>query len=212
MYIFLDESGDLGFDFTKHKTSKFFVMTLLTSKNQHSIKTINLAAHKALRKINQKLKKDFINELKGANTPINIKKYFLNKIIGDEWCLYSVIIDKEKFRMPKYINTPNHLYNHVAIHLFNKIEIDNPQSIVVVTADKCKTEREIDEFNRQIGECFYSKLSSIDNLTIKHKHSHDDKLLQAVDLFCNGLYNKYEHEDLSWYNCFSNKIYIEDWL
>jgi len=99
MYIFLDESGDLGFDFTKNKTSKFFVMTLLISKNQHSIKTINLATHKALRKINQKLKKDFINELKGASTPTNIKKYFLNKIIGDEWCLHSVIIDKEKFRM-----------------------------------------------------------------------------------------------------------------
>jgi len=27
-YIFLDESGDLGFDFTKKRTSKFFVVTM----------------------------------------------------------------------------------------------------------------------------------------------------------------------------------------
>jgi hypothetical protein len=40
MYIFLDESGDLGFDFTKRKTSKFFVMTLLVSENLHSVTTL----------------------------------------------------------------------------------------------------------------------------------------------------------------------------
>ena len=29
MFIFLDESGDLGFDFDKAKTSRYFVITLL---------------------------------------------------------------------------------------------------------------------------------------------------------------------------------------
>jgi hypothetical protein len=28
-YIFLDESGDLGFDFSKKKTSQYFVVTFL---------------------------------------------------------------------------------------------------------------------------------------------------------------------------------------
>ena len=33
-YIVLDESGDLGFDFTKKKTSKFFVITLMFLKKK----------------------------------------------------------------------------------------------------------------------------------------------------------------------------------
>lgn len=28
-YIFMDESGDLGFDFSKQKTSRYFVITFL---------------------------------------------------------------------------------------------------------------------------------------------------------------------------------------
>jgi hypothetical protein len=28
-YIFMDESGDLGFDFSKKKTSKFFIISFL---------------------------------------------------------------------------------------------------------------------------------------------------------------------------------------
>ncbi|MBI5221243.1 MAG: DUF3800 domain-containing protein, partial [Candidatus Magasanikbacteria bacterium] len=36
-FIFLDESGDLGFDFTKNKTSKFFVISFLFVKNKDSV-------------------------------------------------------------------------------------------------------------------------------------------------------------------------------
>lgn len=36
-YIFLDESGDLGFDFKKDKTSKFFVITCLFVNNATSV-------------------------------------------------------------------------------------------------------------------------------------------------------------------------------
>lgn len=33
-YIFMDESGDLGFDFRKKKTSKVFVITCLFIENK----------------------------------------------------------------------------------------------------------------------------------------------------------------------------------
>jgi len=29
VYVYMDESGDLGFDFTKRKTSKYFTITFL---------------------------------------------------------------------------------------------------------------------------------------------------------------------------------------
>lgn len=41
-YIFLDESGDLGFNFTKSKTSKYFIITLLFVENKDPIeKSVN---------------------------------------------------------------------------------------------------------------------------------------------------------------------------
>jgi len=39
-YIFLDESGDLGFDFSKKRTSKYFIITCLFATNKRPIEKI----------------------------------------------------------------------------------------------------------------------------------------------------------------------------
>ena len=39
-YIFMDESGDLGFNFKKKKTSKYFVIAFLFIKNKKPIERI----------------------------------------------------------------------------------------------------------------------------------------------------------------------------
>ena len=36
-YIFFDESGDLGFDFTKKRTSRYFVVTFLLATEKRPI-------------------------------------------------------------------------------------------------------------------------------------------------------------------------------
>ncbi|GHT09325.1 hypothetical protein AGMMS49532_06970 [Endomicrobiia bacterium] len=54
-YIFMDESGCLGFDFTKAITSRYFVITLLMAKND------NVINNKAVSKIFKSIPK---NELK----------------------------------------------------------------------------------------------------------------------------------------------------
>jgi hypothetical protein len=40
IYIFMDESGDLGFDFTKKATTKYFVMTFVYERNNWEYYTI----------------------------------------------------------------------------------------------------------------------------------------------------------------------------
>ncbi len=39
-YIFMDESGELGFDFKKEKTSKFFVVTFIFTKDKNTLNKI----------------------------------------------------------------------------------------------------------------------------------------------------------------------------
>jgi hypothetical protein len=54
-YIYMDESGDLGFDMTKSRTSRFFVITFLITKDE---KTPNIIIKK------------FFQWLKGRNIKI----------------------------------------------------------------------------------------------------------------------------------------------
>ena len=70
MYIYLDESGDLGFDFSKIKTTKKFVITLLVCDTPTAPAIFKKAVHRTLRnKLNRaKNKTRWHTELKGTNT------------------------------------------------------------------------------------------------------------------------------------------------
>jgi hypothetical protein len=57
MHIYLDESGDLGFEFQNKNPSSHFIITLLVCENQESAKIIKKAVEKTLKnKINAKKK------------------------------------------------------------------------------------------------------------------------------------------------------------
>lgn len=53
------------------------------------------------------------------------------------------------------------------------------------------------------------QLSQKTRLTIKHRLSQEDAGLQAIDIFCAGIWRKYEKADFSWYQIFSGKIASE---
>ena len=46
-------------------------------------------------------------------------------------------------------------------------------------------------------------------LNIYHERSQENAGLQAVDLFCWGIYRKVEHGDRAWYGVFGEKIMFE---
>ena len=49
-YIFMDESGELGFDFKKKKTSKFFVVTFIFTKDKSNLDKIIKKVFKSIPK------------------------------------------------------------------------------------------------------------------------------------------------------------------
>ncbi|GJQ57390.1 MAG: DUF3800 domain-containing protein [Candidatus Scalindua sp. AMX11] len=49
MFIFLDESGDLGFDFNKRKTTKKFVITLLVCNSDETRREFTKAVRRTLK-------------------------------------------------------------------------------------------------------------------------------------------------------------------
>ena len=96
MFIYLDESGDLGFDFRKDKTSKKFVITILVCYSDDARKEFKKAVRRTLKnKLNRKKGRSrFITEIKGTDTTVDVKKYFLRNVRNEEWAIYALALNK----------------------------------------------------------------------------------------------------------------------
>ena len=101
------------------------------------------------------------------------------------------------------------LYNFITRLIVDKIPLQNEATRVIFTLDKCKGKPEIINFNNYIEEQIKSRLDPKVPLDIVHADSQKVPGLQAVDLFCWGIYRKYESNDCKWYNIFKSKIIFD---
>ena len=211
MYLYLDESGDLGFDFENKRSSRFFVITLLSVMQPRSIKVINKAVSRTLdKKVNHSKKNRMVSELKGGATTLEIKAYFLEYLDknSDDVSIYSIILDKVS--LLKRIKKPitERIYNHMAYQLLEKVQFFGTKQVSLIV-DRSKNNIGIKEFN----DYLHANLSLCLNLKTKFYIAHDKsekhKGIQAVDMFCYGVARKYEFQDESWYGLFKDKIKIE---
>ena len=115
MEIFLDESGDLGFDFRKPATSRFFIITLLVLKNRQASEKLRLAVRRTLKnKVHVKKKaKKLFNELKGAKTAFGVKRYFYRHLRSADFSIYTAVLDKHQVGLHLRQN-PERLYNFMS--------------------------------------------------------------------------------------------------
>ncbi len=209
MYIYLDESGDLGFDFSKKKTTKKFVVTLLVCENQNAIKEFEKAVKRTLKnKLNHKKNKNrVVQELKGTTTTLEIKKYFYNQLKDNDWKIYSLIIDKQKLNPKLRTKSSKHrLYNVISRLILEKLPLKKASVNARLVVDRSKNRSEINEFNHYIQDQLEYLLPLNIGFKIVHLTSQEMSVLQAVDLFCWGIFRKYEFNDCLWYNEFKDKI------
>lgn len=207
MYIYLDESGDLGFDFTKSGASRFFVITLLViHSNEVNKKILKMVERTIKDKINRGKKgKDITLELKGSNTDIKTKEYFYRHIKDDQFDIYALILNKA--RVSKNLqDAKEKLYNFISRKLLEKCPFRKAENKVILTVDKRKNKEGMKDFNQYL----LTQLSALipDNIPFEQyaEVSYAHKGLQAVDVFCWGIFRKYERGDLEWYNYFKSKI------
>jgi len=83
-YLYLDESGDLGFDFENKSPSQYFTITILALRTPVNNRSLINAVKKTLRrKLTPKGKRKRIAaELKGSRTSLEVKKYFFRQVSG----------------------------------------------------------------------------------------------------------------------------------
>ena len=204
-FLYLDESGDLGFDFVTKKPSKFFTIAVLVIKGQGNNRAlINAVKHTINRKLNKK-KSSGVYELKGSKISFEIKKYFYSKIAKIDFKVYALTLNKKRVYQ-SLLSSKERIYNYVARLVIDQIDLNDADPRVMLILDKSKSGYEIGEFNSYLLRQISGKLDPKVPLDIVHKISHEMPGLQVVDLFVWGIFRKYERKDNEWFDVFKGKI------
>lgn len=202
-YLYLDESGDLGFDFVNKKPSKFFTVAILLVKGQNNRLLTKAVKQTLKRKFKRKTNK--VIELKGSKCPLTIKHYFYNLIKNIDFEIYSITLNKRRV-YETLSREKERVYNYVARLVFDQVFHIPPTERVEIIIDKSKTKRNVYEFNKYILRQIDSKVDPFVPLNISHNDSQNTLGLQAVDLFCWGIFRQYERKDVEWFNIFEEKV------
>ncbi len=115
-YIFLDESGDLGFDFRKKKTSRFFIITCLFTEGKRPVEKIVRKTHSELKK---KYKKRF-GVLHAVKEKPIIRQRLLKRLSEKDCAIMAIYLNKKRV-YTKLQNEKQVLYNYVANILLDRI-------------------------------------------------------------------------------------------
>lgn len=104
----------------------------------------------------------------------------------------------------------NHIYNYIARQIIDKIPLERATTRVELILDKSKAKQEIENFNQYIIRQLQGRIDPKVPLDIYHWDSCESEGLQAVDLFCWGIFRTYEREDFEWFNVFKDKIKLNE--
>ena len=206
-YILLDESGDLGFDFTKRKTTKFFVITFLFTQNKRPIEKVVRHIHRGLRKKFKKIH----SVLHATREEPATKQRLLRKLADKECVIMSVYLNKKRV-FTKLQNEKAVLYNYVTNILLDRIMtkrlIPTTEPIHLI-ASKRETNTFLNENFRSYLKNQMKDTHQLD-LRIEIKTPAEEKALQAVDFVSWALFRKLEHNDTTYYNLIKGKIAEEN--
>jgi hypothetical protein len=212
LYLFLDESGDLGFDFVQKKPSEHFVVTILAIKGDENRKKLAKAVARTLRKkLNPKNKVKAPQELKGMDTSLQVKQYFIRQADSVDFSLYTVVIPKRKLFF-KLAENKGKVYDFITQILLKFIPLEEANQKVILTLDRSKNKHAVKEFNEHTAKHLRDRLSQKVPLKIYHENSQELNELQAVDLFAWGIFRKHEKKDMEWYRLFQGHIRVEEIL
>ena len=209
LHLFLDESGDLGFDFVNKKPSKFFTITILVLSSTDANRKLIKAIKKTLsRKLNLK-NKNKVHELKGSSTTMEIKKYFYEQVKNIEFSICSITLNKKRLYQ-NLVKDKDRVYNFIARQVIDRIPLEKGEMRTVeLIVDKSKGKPEIENFNSYIRTQLKTKIDPSIPINIYHRKSHEDSGLQACDMFCYGIFSAHENNKEEWRDIFKSKILFD---
>ncbi len=206
LYLYLDESGDLGFDFFAKKPSSFFTVTILAIKGVENNRALLGAVRNTVKR---KLPRSSRSELKGSAAAFEIKQYFYNKVRDIPFDIYALTLNKKRVSSD-LAQRKDRVYNFIARNVLDKVRMGDASTRIEFIIDKSKSRHEIKEFNDYITRQLKGRVDPRVPLDIYHHTSHENLGLQAVDLFSWGIFRKHERNDTEWFDLFKGRVKYDD--
>ena len=202
-YIFLDESGDLGF---KKTSSKWFLFTIAIVSEPRALERVVNKVWRSLKKKHKRLGELHAYHEKDITRERMLK--YINEI--KDLKILCVVLNKEKVYIDLQ-NQKNYLYNYTANILLERLHTKE----IVPAGEPIHLYIDRKDTKKYLRENFINYLSNsmkkrrVDRFEIKLHASHENKSLQAIDFISWAIFRKYEKGDYKFYDIIKNKIVDE---
>lgn len=194
IYVYIDESGDLGFH--PSKSSTHFIATALFISDFSKLDRII----KKLRRGSFQKELKYCSEIKGYKSSEALKRKMLSRLNEETGFQVVHIILPKKNLSPDFRENKHLLYNYVIGKIAENIPVAN--SVLIVRIDKSKEKQSLrDDFDHHFKSVLKSFSScTLQNGIIYHSDSKSWAGLQFADVLAWAEYQKI---------CNSNSQYIE---
>lgn len=211
MYVYIDESGDLGFSL---KSSRYFVVAYLILDYPFEVAKV---MKRLLKKLHER--KEYArrcNELKYSNSKDTVRRKVLEKICKCNMEIGFVVLEKAKVK-PELKKKTTVLYNFVIVdtvmrNILPKLTSNDKLCIIV---DKTLSRLSKNVFNMYAINKASWLLSvqwrqreqiRLSNIEVRHENSQREPCLQAVDFLAGACFHKYEHDNDCYFRIIENKV------
>lgn len=210
IYVYLDESWDLGFDFENKTPSDFFTITIVIIKDIQSNRLIKKEIETVIkRKLNIKKSKRKIDEIKWSRTNLSIKKYLYERVSDYDFDIYSITFNKRNVK-DTLIRNKARLYNYFVKLLIDQVNLEFVNNRLTIVLDKSKNKEQIKECNDYLIRNIESKVSLDIDIDILHEDSTVIKQLQLADVFCYWFFEKYNKNNTDWLDVYNEKVKFDE--
>jgi len=210
IYVYLDESGDLWFDFENKSPSDFFTITIVIIKGVQTNKSLKKEIKIVIkRKLNTKKSKRNVSEIKWSRTNISIKKYLYKRIKNYNFDIYSITFNKRNVK-ETLIKNKSRLYNYFVRLLIDQVDLSSIENRLTIVLDKSKNKEQIKDCNDYLIRNIESKVSLDIEIDILHEDSTVIKQLQLADIFCYWFFEKYNKNNTEWLDEFRDKVKFDN--
>lgn len=192
MLVFIDDSGDPGFQ-TKKGSSAIFVICLVIFDDDLEAEKTSVA----IKELRRKLKVSDFYEFKFNKSDTRFKKAFFNTVKSYKYRIRAIVVEKELIFSLRLKNYKENFYNYIIMQVLRqskghvihaKLKFDKRGEKAIRDQLRVYLSRELDNKNNNI----FSDLKFVD--------SKQNTLIQLADMIAGSIFTSYTR---------NNKVYLD---
>jgi rubrerythrin len=195
-YAFMDESGTVGVN-----GSHFLIVAATTLLNPRDVeKPIRNAFRQALKKFGA----EAVSEVKASDLDEPVILRLLTEIAQRDVQVFITVVDQQAIRVPP--RDKEEIYRQAAAGTVRRLAEKFPR--LELSIDKRHTNAHL---RRLLEKAIRDEIESLprQNVLIQQENSVTRKELQAADAVAWAIFQKYEHDDLRFYEVIQSKVVDE---